>query len=71
MPKANAPQIRVVQVEDYKKQPRRMRRPKEQFNVRGRPFELVPFMIHPVLPAKRSMQRFFRAVSCPIRSRRT
>ena len=52
MPKANAPQIRVVQVEDYKKQPRRMRRPKEQFNVRGRPFELVPFMIHPVLPGE-------------------
>lgn len=33
-----------------RRQKRRHRRPQEPFNVRCRPFEICPFMIHPVLP---------------------
>lgn len=32
------------------RQRRRHRRPSEPFNIRSRPFEITPFMIHPVLP---------------------
>lgn len=32
------------------RQRRRHRRPQEPFNIRSRPFEITPFMIHPVLP---------------------
>ena len=32
------------------RQLRRHRRPQEPFNVRSRPFEITPFMFHPVLP---------------------
>lgn len=32
------------------RQKRRHRRPQEPFNIRCRPFEICPFMIHPVLP---------------------
>lgn len=42
--------IQVVQSNTAKRQMRRHRRPQEPFNIRSRPFEITPFMIHPVLP---------------------
>lgn len=46
-----AAQFKVVQGSAAtNRQKRRHRRPQEPFNVRCRPFEICPFMIHPVLP---------------------
>lgn len=42
----------IVSVQDYKKQPRVTRSPKHPFNLKSRPFEIVPFMIAPVLPGE-------------------
>lgn len=47
-----ASSIKVIQqaVGQGARQRRRHRRPQEPFNIRSRPFEITPFMIHPVLP---------------------
>lgn len=47
-----ATQIKVVQggTPAARRQRRRHRRPQEPFNIRSRPYEITPFMIHPVLP---------------------
>lgn len=47
-----AVKAQIVQVNDYKRQPRRLRRPKHAFNIKSRPYEIVPFMIAPVLPGE-------------------
>lgn len=44
--------VQVVQVADYKKQPRRVRSPKHSFNLKRRPYEIVPFLCAPVLPGE-------------------
>lgn len=44
--------VQVVQVSDYKKQPRRVRSPKHSFNLKHRPFEITPMMFAPVLPGE-------------------
>ena len=46
------PKFEIVGVTDYKKQPRRVRSPKHPFNIKGRPFEILPFMCAPVLPGE-------------------
>lgn len=45
-----------------------MRRPRERFQIRSRPFEITPFMIHPVLPAEtlKSLQMQSRVLTDPI-----
>lgn len=46
-----ATQIQVIQPgSSAARQRRRHRRPQEPFNIRSRPMEITPFMIHPVLP---------------------
>lgn len=42
--------LKIVQASAAPRQRRRHRRPSEPFNIRSRPFEITPFMIHPVLP---------------------
>ena len=45
------PNIQIVQGgQAARTQRRRHRRPSEPFNIRSRPMEITPFMIHPVLP---------------------
>ena len=63
--------VRVVEVNEYKQQQRRHRRPKEHFNLKHRPFEIVPFCIHPVLPMETLDSAFIQAssVSDPIANR--
>lgn len=51
MPRAQL-KTQIVQVNDYKAQPRKLRRPKHTFNLRSRPYEIVPFMIAPILPGE-------------------
>lgn len=56
-----AGQIQIVQSNAAKRQMRRHRRPQEPFNVRSRPFEITPFMIHPVLPNESLDNLLFQA----------
>lgn len=51
----------IVQVDDYKKQPRRMRSPKHPFNLKHRPFEITPFLAAPVLPGETLDSGFLQA----------
>lgn len=62
------PQVRIVEVDEYKKQPRRMRRPSESFNIKYKPQEICPFLFHPVLPGETLDAAFLqsRVVSDPI-----
>lgn len=46
------PQIRVVQATNMARQTRRMRRPKHTFNLKFKPYEIVPAFIAPVLPGE-------------------
>ena len=63
--------VRMVEVNDYKAQPRRHRKPVEFFNLKRRPFEIVPFMIHPVLPGETLDNMFLQSsiVSDPVANR--
>lgn len=45
-------QVQLVSVDDYKKQPRIHRKPKETFHLKYKPYEIVPTFIHPVLPGE-------------------
>lgn len=49
---ARQPQIRVVQATNMARQTRRMRRPKHTFNLKFKPYEIVPAFIAPVLPGE-------------------
>ena len=53
--------IQIAQVSDYKKQRRVTRRPKETFNIKYKPYEIVPFMLHPVLPGETLDSAFYQA----------
>ena len=61
-------QVKIIEVNEYKKQSRRIRKPNERFAVRGKPMEIVPFMCHPVLPGESLDSCFLqdRVVSDPI-----
>lgn len=50
---------------------RRTRSPKERFNLRSRPFEITPFLLHPVLPAETLKRLTFqtRVITDPIKNR--
>ena len=63
--------VQVVQASAAPRQRRRHRRPSEPFNVRSRPFEITPFMIHPVLPNETMDNLLFQvdAYSDPIVNR--
>lgn len=72
MPRSTrAIQAKVVEVSDYKAQPRRFRKPREYFNLKSRPFEIVPFLCHPVLPGETLGGAFLQssAVSDPVANR--
>lgn len=51
----------IVQMNEYKKQPRVQRSPKHSFNLKSRPYEIVPFMIAPVLPGETLDGAFMQA----------
>ena len=53
--------VQVVQVNDYKKQPRRVRSPKHPFNIKARPYEITSFFIAPVLPGETLSSGFLQA----------
>lgn len=55
------PKLNIVQVEDYKSQPRVHRNPKETFSLKYKPYEIVPFMLHPVLPGETLDSAFMQA----------
>ena len=42
--------MKIVQASNAPRTTRRTRSPQEPFNIRSRPFEITPFMVHPVLP---------------------
>ena len=44
-----ATQVKLVQAQDYKKQPRVHRKPKERWVMRSKPYEIRPIALHPVL----------------------
>ena len=63
-----SPQIRVVQASNAVSTRRVQRRPQHRFNLKSYPFEIVPFMIAPVLPGE-TMENLLmqsRVVSDPI-----
>ena len=53
--------VQVVTTQDYKKQPRRVRSPKHSFNIKARPYEIVPFLAAPVLPGETLDSGFLQA----------
>lgn len=63
--------VQIVDTNDYKVQQRVHRRPRETFNLQSRPFEIVPFLVHPVLPGETLDSAFFQstAVSDPVANR--
>ena len=63
-------QVRVVGVTDAKKQPRRARRPQHKWNLKYKPYEIVPTFIAPVLPGETldSALMQCRAVTDPIQN---
>ena len=64
------PQIRVVQADNVVRQLRRKRRPQHTFNLKFKPYEIVPAMIAPVLPGEtlESALCQFRAVTDPMQN---
>lgn len=46
------PQIRLVTGSEARATKRRPRRPRHSFNIKAKPYEIVPFMIAPVLPGE-------------------
>ena len=65
------PQIRLVSAENVKSQRRRLRRPKHKFNLKFKPYEIVPAAILPVLPGESldSALTQFTAVTDPMQNR--
>lgn len=62
------PQIQLVSAQNIARQKRRTRRPKHTFNLKFKPYEIVPAMIAPVLPGETldSALVQFRAVTDPM-----
>ena len=67
---AQAPQVQVVQAMNLPSVRRTHRRPKHKFNLKHKPYELVPFMIAPVLPGEtlENLLLQSRAVTDPIKN---
>ena len=63
--------VSVVQATPYKAQQRVHRKPVEYFNLKSRPWEIVPFMCHPVLPGESLDNAFHQSsvVSDPVANR--
>ena len=68
MPINQVPQVRVVQAANMRSQRRTFRRPQHKFNLKSKPFEIVPFMIAPVVPGETmdNLMLQARVVSDPI-----
>lgn len=64
------PQIKLVSTSNMGRQGRRTRRPKHTFNLKFKPYEIVPAMIAPVLPGETldSALLQFRAVTDPMQN---
>lgn len=64
------PQVRLVQAANMRAQRRVTRRPQHKFNLKSKPYEIVPFMIAPVLPGETMTNLLMqaRAVSDPIQN---
>lgn len=65
------PNLSVVKATDIRNVRRRPRRPQHKFNLVSKPYQIVPFMIAPVLPGE-TMQNLLlqsRVVSDPIKNR--
>ena len=63
--------LRVVEAANIKQVRRRPRRPQHKFNLKSKPYEIVPFMMAPVLPGE-TMQNLLlqaRVVTDPIKNR--
>ena len=63
--------VSVIQANPYKAQQRVHRKPVEYFNLKSRPWEIVPFMCHPVLPGESLDNAFHQSsvVSDPVANR--
>lgn len=64
------PAVKVVMADDMRQQRRTHRKPSEFFNLKTKPFDIAPFMVHPVLPGE-TMDNFLfqaRVVSDPIQN---
>lgn len=64
------PQIKLVETANMARQSRRTRRPKHTFNLKFKPYEIVPAAIAPVLPGETldSALSQFRAVTDPMQN---
>lgn len=51
-PAMQSPQVRLVQATPAASQRRKLRRPQHTFQLKSKPFEIVPFMIAPVWPGE-------------------
>lgn len=67
---AMQPQIRIVQTSNVPNQRRRTRSPKHTFNLKFKPYEIVPAAIAPVLPGETLDKALFqmRAVTDPLQN---
>lgn len=65
------PQIKLVTAQNVMRQTRRTRRPKHTFNLKFKPYEIVPAFIAPVLPGETLDNALlqFRAVTDPMQNR--
>lgn len=65
------PQIKLVSANNIARQARRTRRPKHTFNLKFKPYEIVPAFIAPVIPGETldSALAQFRAVTDPMLNR--
>ena len=70
MPSRQSPQVRVVTATNTRAQRRVARRPQHKFNLKSKPYEIVPFMIAPVLPGETldNLMMQARVVSDPIQN---
>lgn len=66
----NNPSVSVVQMDNMRNQRRTHRKPNEFFNLKTKPFDIAPFMVHPVLPGETLDNMLFQAriVSDPIKN---
>lgn len=64
------PQISVVQAQNVASVKRVLRRPQHKFNLKAKPYEIVPFMCAPVLPGEtmKNLLLQARAVTDPIQN---
>ena len=70
MPSRNLPHLQVVEAATAARVARVQRRPQHKFNIKFKPYEIVPFMLAPVLPGEtmKNMLIQSRCVSDPIKN---